>query len=105
MRFILRLGPVAIRWLAEIEDASERGFTDRQVEGPFAAWSHRHTFVPQGPEATWVKDEVTASLSRRIGPRLIGIGMWLGMPILFAYRGWRTRRMLEVDSRQRRAKE
>ena len=27
---------------------------------------------------------------------LVGVLMWIGMPALFAYRGWKTRRMLEA---------
>ncbi len=27
--------------------------------------------------------------------RLVGMGMWLNLPILFAYRGWKTRQLLE----------
>ncbi|HSJ56262.1 MAG TPA: SRPBCC family protein [Anaerolineae bacterium] len=94
MEFTLWLGPVPVRWRARIEDSSPGGFVDRQVSGPFAAWAHRHTFVPLDGGATQVVDEVDARLRRHLlwGPA--GLAMWLGLPILFAYRGWRTRRLL-----------
>ena len=38
MDFTLWAGPMPLRWVARIEDASPNGFTDRQVRGPFASW-------------------------------------------------------------------
>ncbi len=95
MAFTLWAGPLPLRWVARIEDASQVGFTDRQVSGPFAAWQHRHSFVHISETETDVVDEVTAELKRHPFRGLIGGLMWLGMPLLFAYRGWRTRGLLE----------
>lgn len=41
------LGPVGVDWVAELHDV-ESGvrFRDRQVSGPFAAWNHTHSFLP-----------------------------------------------------------
>ena len=72
------------------------GFTDRQVRGPFAGWAHRHTFVRVTDETTDVDDQVEAELKRHLFWGLIGLLMWIGMPALFAYRGWKTRRILEA---------
>lgn len=95
MDFTMWLGPIPARWVARIEDVSEAGFVDRQISGPFGAWVHRHTFQPVDELTTDVLDEVAAELHPALGWKLIGLGMWLGLPILFAFRGWKTRRILE----------
>lgn len=100
MDFTLWLGPLPVRWLARIEQVSPTGFVDRQIRGPMAAWEHRHTFVPVDDRTTEVVDEVTLAVRRHPlwGP--VGLGMALGLPVLFAYRGWRTRRLLERQAVQ-----
>ncbi len=95
MDFTLWAGPVPIRWLASIEDASERGFTDRQVRGPFGSWTHRHGFERAGDRATDVVDRVEATYSPHPFWAVVGRLMWLGMPFLFAFRARRTRALLE----------
>lgn len=98
MDFTLWFGPLPIRWVAQIEDGSDTGFTDRQLRGPFAAWVHRHTFVAVDVHTTDVIDQIALRLKPHFlwGP--IGLGFRLGLPVLFAYRGWRTRRLLEKGS-------
>ncbi|MGI8412455.1 MAG: SRPBCC family protein, partial [Solirubrobacteraceae bacterium] len=58
----LRLYAVPFRWTSRIEtwDPS-RGFSDRQVHGPYHLWHHRHEFVAQG-ETTLVRDWVEYAL-------------------------------------------
>lgn len=97
MDFTLWLGPVPVRWVAQIEQVTLHGFVDRQLEGPFATWVHRHTFVAIDEETTAVIDEVDATFHPNWLWKLVGLGMWLGLPILFAYRGWKTRRILEGE--------
>ncbi len=59
----IRLGPFRRRWVAEHRDVVVgRQFRDVQVEGPFQAWDHLHTFE-DGPGDT-------ATLSDRIEFRL-----------------------------------
>jgi ligand-binding SRPBCC domain-containing protein len=96
MDFTLWLGPLPIRWLAQIEQVTPVSFVDRQVRGPFARWRHLHTYIADGPDHTLVIDQVEVELSRHWWQRLVGLGMWLSLPLLFAYRGWRTRRLLAV---------
>lgn len=98
MDFTLWAGPIPLRWVARIEDASPAGFVDRQARGPFAAWAHRHSFVRVDDRTTDVVDEVEAELKRHPFWRLAGALMWVGMPVLFAYRGWKTKRILEAGS-------
>ena len=94
MEFTMWLGPLPIRWRARIEQKSDTGFVDRQLSGPFAQWEHVHTFVSLDAEHTADVDQVTARLSSHWFWRFVGTNMWFGLPILFAYRGWKTRRML-----------
>jgi ligand-binding SRPBCC domain-containing protein len=96
MGFTMWMGPMPVRWEARVEEVSPAGFVDRQVHGPFGAWAHRHTFVQDADGSTGVLDEVEASLKLHAlwGP--VGLAMWLGLPLLFAYRGWKTKRLLEA---------
>lgn len=98
MDFTLWFGPWPIHWLASIEAVSESGFTDRQLKGPFAEWVHRHSFVKVNDHLTEVIDQITLRLKPHFIWGSIGLGFWLGLPVLFAYRGWKTRRLIEQGS-------
>jgi ligand-binding SRPBCC domain-containing protein len=65
------------------------------VSGPFAEWVHRHNFEVVDEHTTEVVDEITLRLRSHPLWWLVGIGMWLGLPSLFAYRTWKTRRTLQ----------
>lgn len=95
MDFTMWLGPLPIRWLAKIETVAGEGFIDRQLRGPFSKWEHRHTFEQIDESTTAVVDDIAAELSRHWVWKVIGWGMWLNLPILFAFRGWQTKRLLE----------
>jgi ligand-binding SRPBCC domain-containing protein len=95
MRFTLRLGGLLpVDWTARISDVSEGGFVDTQLEGPFDQWRHEHRFVAEGPHRTRIEDLVEARLRRHWLWLPVGLAMWLGMPLLFAYRALITRRIL-----------
>ena len=98
MDFTLWVGPLPIHWVARIEQVTPVSFVDRQVRGPFKSWRHLHTYTAvgdgSGPPRTRVTDQVEAELSPHWGWKLVGLGMWLNLPVLFAYRGWKTRRLL-----------
>jgi hypothetical protein len=49
---------------------------------------------------TEVKDEVHLQLDTKLPNLLTGLGMLLGMPALFANRGWKTRRLIESGSKE-----
>jgi len=89
------LGPFPIHWKARIEAVSPNGFTDHQVSGPFAEWVHRHNFEVVDEHTTDVVDEIALRLRSHPLWWLVGMGMRLGLPILFAYRAWKTRRNLQ----------
>jgi len=94
MEFTMWLGPVPVRWQASIEQVSPAGFTDRQIRGPFKCWQHRHSFVAVDEHTTRVDDEVTYSIRRHPWWGLVGLGMALGLPTLFAFRSWKTKELL-----------
>lgn len=97
MRFTTWLGPLPLRWESRIENVNETGFTDRQIMGPFTEWVHRHDFLPHSKDQTEVRDHIELAIRPHLiwGP--IGIGMVLGLPLLFAYRAWKTRHLLNRD--------
>jgi ligand-binding SRPBCC domain-containing protein len=103
MDFTMWAGPLPMRWVAQIANVSAKGFTDTQVRGPFAFWQHRHSFVPVTQDLIEVVDQVEASVKRHVLWGAVGLAMWIGMPALFAYRGWKTRRILEANGAPRNA--
>ncbi len=96
MRFTLWFGPLPVHWAARLEDVTPRGFVDVQESGPFRRWVHRHAFLELGPELTEVRDEIEIGLRPHLGWGPFGLGMVLGLPLLFAFRAWRTRKLLEA---------
>ena len=97
MRFTLWLGPLPIRWHAAIEDMSDAGFADRQIQGPFAHWVHRHMFLASGEGLTIVRDEIEYAYKRHLVWGVVGRLFVLGLSVLFAYRAWRTQRLLALE--------
>ena len=95
MDFTVWLGPLPIRWQARIEEVSPTGFVDRQLRGPFRCWSHRHSYQPVDEQTTEVVDEIEFKLDKHPVRGVMGLGMTLSLPFLFAYRGWKTRRLLK----------
>jgi uncharacterized protein (TIGR01777 family) len=60
-RVIIRtkIGPVPMIWLIEHRDyKEEKQFCDIQIKGPFRHWEHTHSFVPDGPNACFMEDNV-----------------------------------------------
>ena len=95
MVFTMWLGPLPVRWTARVEGVSPTGFQDRQVQGPFASWTHRHSFDAVDETTTDVIDEVEARLKPHLLWGAVGLAMWLGLPLLFGFRARKTRRLLE----------
>jgi ligand-binding SRPBCC domain-containing protein len=98
MEFTLWFGPLPIHWAARIEDVSESGFTDCLLAGPFAQWVHRHSFVRVDDHTTEVIDQISLQLKPHPYWGPVGLGFRIGLPALFAYRAWKTRRLLEKGS-------
>lgn len=97
MRFTMWLGPFPIQWHAQIDDVTPNGFIDRQLAGPFTMWEHHHRFEEIDETKTAVIDEVRAELSDNWFWKVVGWGMWSNMALLFAFRGWKTKRLLKKN--------
>lgn len=94
--FTMWLGPIPVRWLAIHSDVDwRRGFTDTQAQGPFEAWVHRHTFHEISQDVTEVMDEIQASFGNGLWNGMVSRLMWWNLPVLFAFRAWKTRKYLE----------
>ena len=96
--FTMWMGPLPVRWVARVEAVSSTGFLDRQLLGPFSTWMHRHNFVVVDNATTEIIDEVEARLKSHVVWGPIGATMWIGLPLLFGFRAWKTRRLLEGRS-------
>lgn len=81
--------PWPVLWTARYERADRDGFVDVMEEGPFRAWRHEHAYRPLPDGRTEVEDVITAEPAGILS-RLV----WLGVPLTFRYRAWRTRRTL-----------
>lgn len=60
-RAVIKLGPgpLALSWVAEhFGFVAGRQFNDRQLSGPFAAWTHAHRMLPDGPDRSTLEDHV-----------------------------------------------
>ena len=95
MAFTLWMGPLPVRWQVQVENFHRLGFDDVQLSGPFSSWAHSHRFEAIDDDHTRVVDKITYSIRRHWFWGLVGMAMALGLPLLFWYRGWRTRAALE----------
>lgn len=86
-----RLAPfVWSTWVAELKNVKPDGdFTDTQIKGPFAEWTHRHRFIEQGAEKSQLNDSIEYRVP--LGP----IGKFFG--------GWYVRSQLDQLFRYRHA--
>lgn len=91
--FTLWMGPLPVRWVARHTDVEpERGFTDTQLKGPFKIWVHKHEFKQVNETSTEIRDTIDAELASHPLWRVVGLLMWVNLPVLFAFRAWVTRR-------------
>jgi len=94
--FTMWIGPIPVHWVARHQDVDpQQGFSDIQVSGPFESWIHKHQFIQRSDGATEIIDEIKAEPGKGFYKGLISRMMWLGLPFLFWYRSWGTRRSLE----------
>jgi ligand-binding SRPBCC domain-containing protein len=98
-RVSLRVGPplVSLRWDLEHRDYQYgRSFTDRQVRGPFRAWTHVHRMTPDGPGACVLEDTIEYALPFGMLGRVFGrpFVQWK-LRRLFAFRHGVTRQVFE----------
>jgi ligand-binding SRPBCC domain-containing protein len=96
MDFTLWFGLFPVRWNARFEEVTPNSFIDRQLRGPFRHWVHRHSFLPLDENQTLVSDEIIFEIRKHPFWGPVGALMWANLPVLFAYRAWKTRRLLET---------
>ena len=70
-------------------------FNDTQEKGPFNYWFHQHSFLSVNATTTDVVDEITAAFGKGLFSWVVSRFMWVTLPILFAFRGWQTKRLVE----------
>jgi len=87
------LGPIGKTWTAELFDVQPGlHFRDRELTGPFAAWTHTHRMTPTGPETSILHEEIDYELPFGVLGRLFGSAMVRAkLEAMFAYRHALTR--------------
>lgn len=93
-----RVGPVAMKLVAEHTEY-EPGvmFADRQVQGPFASWYHRHRFLDDGTGGTLLRDEIDYEPPLGLLGRILGGGfLEQKLKRMFDYRHETTKRIVEA---------
>ncbi|HXH87399.1 MAG TPA: SRPBCC family protein [Gaiellaceae bacterium] len=92
LRYRLRLYGIPLRWLTEIEAwQPPRGFTDRQLRGPYRLWVHTHRFTAV-EDGTEIYDNVRYRVpGGRLAPTRIVRGL---VEEIFDYREARLRELL-----------
>lgn len=97
VRLALGPGPLALPWLARHGQMEPgRSFSDEQVSGPFASWTHVHRCLPLDGDRSTLEDEVRYTLP--LGPlgALAGGGFVASeLTRMFRFRHTQTRRDLE----------
>ena len=94
--FTLWFGPLPINWISvHSEVIPFEGFIDTQVKGPFETWVHRHTFRTVDQNTCEVIDEIKAQPGDDLFRGILSRLMWLNLPLLFTYREWQTKRVVE----------
>lgn len=92
-----RIGPVAVRWVAE-HTGYEKGrmFRDTQRSGPFRRWEHTHLMEPDGAGGSWLIDRIDYELPLgALGALAGGRAVRRRLERMFDYRHDVTRRACE----------
>ncbi|MEF8936416.1 SRPBCC family protein [Halobacteriaceae bacterium SHR40] len=88
-------------WVSEIVARQREGgsayFRDVMTDGPFAEWTHTHSFYADGEE-TIIRDSVAYELPLGAVGRAVGPLAVVGFEPMFRYRHRRTRELLESES-------
>ncbi|MBC8172233.1 MAG: hypothetical protein H7X77_11190 [Anaerolineae bacterium] len=96
VEFTLWFALIPIRWVARHEPGPiPTSFGDRMIKGPMAYWYHEHIFE-QAANGVILHDRLTIAHQPGLQGLLTRL-MFDGLPlrILFFYRHWRTRQVVE----------
>ena len=101
LRYRIGVLGIGVEWIAEIAEWDPpRRFTDVQVRGPYASWTHTHELVPT-PAGTRIRDRVDYRLRDgrlgRIVDRLVH------RPFLAYLFGYRARRLEATATKSKTA--
>ena len=96
----LWLGMIPVFWRAKhLNVHPVSGFSDIQETGPFQRWKHQHNFQKLDDKKTLIEDKIEAEF--KTGWRgILGRLIWLGLPSLFVYRHWKTKKLLLESSKK-----
>jgi len=96
----IRVGPGRVRWVAELSDCVKgRRFSDVQIEGPFARWTHRHGFEPLEDGGCLLEDRIEYALPfGALGRLAAGAAVRRELERLFIYRHRTTREDLAAHA-------
>lgn len=84
-------GPFSLPWVARITESGPGGFVDVQERGPFAEWRHEHRFLPQGPLACELVDDIAYRLpGGPLGQAVAGAAIAKKLERVFRYRHGQT---------------
>lgn len=102
----VKVGLIPVRWVALHErTVPGREFSDRQVEGPFRSWCHRHRFEPLGPSACQLEDDIAYALPLgRLGRIMGDVGVQKKLDRMFTYRHAVAKADIEAHAGRREAK-
>lgn len=88
----LQVTPLYLSWWARHRDFQEgAGFQDFQERGPLRSWSHRHSFLEAGSQASWLVDEIDFELPLAPVSHLINPFLRRQMETMFRFRHLATR--------------
>ena len=94
----LWLGPIPIQCVAvHTAVTPSEGSSDTQVEGPFQTWVHKHTIQSLPGGNTRIIDHVQSQPGGDFLWGMISRSMLITLPILFSYRRWQTREVVEAS--------
>ena len=90
----IKLGFLSVFWRAKhTEVTTLTGFSDIQEQGPFESWKHVHHFHELNDNKTEIHDHIKAQFKTGL-KGLVGRFIWIGIPSLFLFRHWKTKKLL-----------
>lgn len=99
-RVTIKFGPLTTEWEITHEALPDGlGFLDRQVSGPFAAWTHEHRFADDPAGGSWLEDRITYELPLRPAGNIASGKVEAELNRTFAYRHQVTRHDLAAHAR------